>query len=108
MMEFAQPIGFWLGLAGVGVLAAHLVRRRAKRITVPFLPLWNAVLEGQRGGFGSALSRWLDLILMLLEDRDAGPDHGRPLERAGPGLWILRDGYPETIGESVTMDGPDP
>ena len=65
-MEFGTPAGFWLGLAAGGVLLAHLVRRRARQQVVPFLPLWAAVLAHRRGGFGSAVVRWLDLVLVLL------------------------------------------
>lgn len=65
-MEFATPAGFWLGLAAGGVLLAHLVRRRARRQVVPFLPLWAAVVAHRRGGLGAAVVRWLDLVLVLL------------------------------------------
>jgi len=65
-MEFALPAGLWLGLAAAGVLTAHLVRRRARVKTVPFLPLWISVLAQRRGGFGSAMVRYLDLFLVLI------------------------------------------
>jgi len=65
-MEFLYPAGLWLGLAAAGVLTAHLVRRRARRHEVPFLPLWAAVVAQQRGGWGAAVARWLDLLLVLL------------------------------------------
>lgn len=32
-------------------------------------------------------------IFLLGEGRKAGAEHGRPLEPAGPHLWIIRDGY---------------
>ncbi|MHC5002457.1 MAG: hypothetical protein ACYTJ0_04975, partial [Planctomycetota bacterium] len=35
-----------------------------------------------------------DLILLLLEDRPAGREHGRPLELVQPGFWTLPQGYP--------------
>jgi hypothetical protein len=66
VIEFAAPAGFWLALAALGVLAAHLIRRRARRQVVPFLPLWSAVAAQRRGGFGAALVRRLDLLLVLL------------------------------------------
>jgi len=66
VIEFLDPAGFLLGAAAAGVLAAHLVRRRAKRHVVPFLPLWAATLALRPGGFGAAVARWLDLALVLL------------------------------------------
>ena len=65
-MEFTTPLGFWLGLAGAGVLLTHLVRRRARRQVVPFLSLWSAAVTQQRGGFGAAVVRYLDLICVML------------------------------------------
>jgi len=65
-LSFYDPAGFWLGLAAGGVLLAHLIRRRARRVTVPFLPLWAAALGERRGGFGSRLMRYLDLLLVLI------------------------------------------
>ena len=35
-----------------------------------------------------------DLILLLRDDRSAGPEHGRPLIRDESGFWNLYDGYP--------------
>ena len=35
-----------------------------------------------------------DLILLLLEDRPPGVEHGRPLEALQPGFWGLNQGYP--------------
>lgn len=66
MIEFVDPAGFALGLAAAGVLAAHLIRRRARRHVVPFLPLWMATLAQRPGGFGARVARWLDLALVLL------------------------------------------
>ena len=37
-----------------------------------------------------------DLILLLLEDRPPGAEHGRPLEVIQPGFWGLGEGYPGT------------
>jgi len=65
-MQFADPLGLWLGVSGALVLLAYLVRRRVRRVEVPFLPLWTGALTERRGGFGSALTRWLDLLLALL------------------------------------------
>jgi hypothetical protein len=66
VIEFLHPAGFALGLAAAGVLAAHLVRRRAKKHVVPFLQLWTATLALRPGGFGARVARWLDLLLVLL------------------------------------------
>jgi hypothetical protein len=66
VIEFLDPAGFALGLAAAGVLAAHLVRRRARRHVVPFLQLWTATLALRPGGFGARVARWLDLVLVLL------------------------------------------
>ena len=65
-MRFGDPAGLWLGAAAAFVLAAYLVRRRVRRVEVPFLPLWTGALTERRGGFGSALTRWLDLLFALL------------------------------------------
>jgi len=65
-MRFAEPFGLWLGAAGALILLAYLVRRRVRRVEVPFLPLWTGGLTERRGGFGSAITRWLDLLLALL------------------------------------------
>lgn len=32
-------------------------------------------------------------LVMLIQGRKAGAEHGRPLEPVGPHLWIIRDGY---------------
>ncbi len=37
-----------------------------------------------------------DLLLLLLEDRPPGKEHGRPLEALQPGFWGLDKGYPAT------------
>jgi hypothetical protein len=66
VIEFLDPAGFALGIAAAGVLAAHLLRRRAKRHVVPFLQLWTATLALRPGGFGARVARWLDLVLVLL------------------------------------------
>jgi len=96
MIQFAQPFGFWLGLAAIGVLAAHLVRRRAKRVAVPFLPLWTALLEGKRGGFGSAATRFLDLLLVLLVCAAVAAAAGGPFVAGTPStvrdLVLVLDG----------------
>ncbi|MHC4939535.1 MAG: BatA domain-containing protein [Planctomycetota bacterium] len=65
-MQFGQPQGLWLGLAAALVLLTYLVRRRARRVEVPFLALWTGALSERRGGFGGALTRWLDLLLAML------------------------------------------
>ncbi|MGQ0613342.1 MAG: BatA domain-containing protein [Planctomycetaceae bacterium] len=65
-MRFLHPAGFWLALAMAGLLLAYLVRRRARRVEVPFLPLWAAALAQQHAGLGSRLVRHLDLLLLLL------------------------------------------
>jgi len=65
-MRFGQPQGLWLGAAAALVLLAYLVRRRARRVEVPFLALWTGALSERRGGFGSALTRRLDLLLAIL------------------------------------------
>ncbi|MHC4960358.1 MAG: hypothetical protein ACYTGN_18570 [Planctomycetota bacterium] len=96
MIEFAQPFGFWLGLAAAGVLTAHLVRRRAKRQVVPFLPLWTVLLEGRRGGFGSRVVRHLDLVLVLLASIAVALAAGMPFLRGTPStvrdLVLVLDG----------------
>ncbi|MHC4971308.1 MAG: hypothetical protein ACYTG3_03160 [Planctomycetota bacterium] len=84
MMEFATPAGFWLGLAGGGVLLAHLVRRRARRKVVPFLPLWAAVVAQRRGGLGAAVVRWLDLAFVLLACGAIALAAGGPFRPATP------------------------
>lgn len=66
MIEFVDPAGLVLGVAAAGVLAAHLVRRRARRHVVPFLPLWTATLAQRPGGVGAKVARWLDLLLVVL------------------------------------------
>lgn len=66
MIEFLDPLGFLLGIAAAGVLAAHLLRRRARKHVVPFLQLWTATLGLHPGGFGARVARWLDLALVLL------------------------------------------
>jgi esterase/lipase superfamily enzyme len=38
-----------------------------------------------------------DLIMILRYQRDAGADHGRPLKPAGPGMWVIPEGYPESF-----------
>jgi len=65
-MRFAQPEAPWPGAAAALVLLAYLVRRRARRVEVPFLGLWTGALSERRGGFGGALTRRLDLLLALL------------------------------------------
>lgn len=84
MIEFAAPAGFWLALAAAGVLAAHLIRRRARRQVVPFLPLWSAVAAQRRGGFGAALVRRLDLLLVLLACALVATAAGAPFEPGTP------------------------
>jgi hypothetical protein len=84
VIEFATPAGFWLGLAGGGVLLAHLVRRRARRQAVPFLPLWAAVVAQRRGGLGAAVVRWLDLALVLLACGAIAMAAGGPFRPATP------------------------
>jgi hypothetical protein len=66
VIEFLDPAGFALGIAAAGVLSAHLVRRRARRHVVPFLPLWMATLAQRPGGIGAKVARWLDLVLVVL------------------------------------------
>jgi hypothetical protein len=98
-MEFGTPAGLWLGLAAGGVLLAHLVRRRARQQVVPFLPLWAAVVAHRRGGFGSAVVRWLDLILVLLKVAEAEIHRRAPGTRFvviavaddGPRVWVGGD-----------------
>ena len=95
-MQFLEPAGFWVGLVAAGVLAAHLVRRRARRHTVPFLPLWVAVVAQQRGGFGSEVVRHLDLALVLLACAAIA------LAAGGPFL----PGTPDTVRDLVLiLDG---
>jgi hypothetical protein len=65
VIEFLDPAGFALGIAAAGVLAAHLLRRRARKHVVPFLQLWTATLGLHPGGFGARVARWLDLLLVL-------------------------------------------
>ncbi len=78
MIRFAFPAGLWLGLGALLVLAAYLIRRRARRVVVPFLPLW-AVSGSRRGaGFGGALTRLLDLLLALLACLAAALAAGSP------------------------------
>ncbi|MHC4575844.1 MAG: hypothetical protein ACYTFD_01160 [Planctomycetota bacterium] len=95
-MEFATPVGFWLGLAAGGVLLAHLVRRRARPHVVPFLPLWAAVLAHRRGGLGSTLVRRLDLLCVLLACAAIALAAGGPFLPATPGtvrdLVLVLDG----------------
>jgi len=65
-LEFGFPAGAWLGAAGAAVVAAYLIRRRARRRVVPFLPLWRAVAAEARGGWGARVQRAMDLLLVLL------------------------------------------
>ncbi len=95
-VQFAFPFGFWMALAAAGVLAAHLVRRRARRIDVPFLPLWAATKGQMRGGFGASVARWLDLLLILLAVGAIA------LASAAP----FRPGRPSSVRDLVlVMDG---
>ncbi|MEE8106084.1 MAG: BatA domain-containing protein [Planctomycetota bacterium] len=95
-MSFYDPAGFWLGLAGAGVLLTHLIRRRARRVTVPFLPLWAAALGERRGGFGSRLMRYLDLLLVLIACAALAVAAARPYTEGTPStardLVLVLDG----------------
>jgi hypothetical protein len=95
-MEFGWPPGFWLGLCAAGVLLAHLVRRRARRRKVPFLPLWSAVVSQSRGGFGSTVVRLLDLFAVLLACAAVAFAAGVPYLPGSPGtvrdLVLVLDG----------------
>ncbi|MEM8884886.1 MAG: BatA domain-containing protein [Planctomycetota bacterium] len=77
-MDFAQPQGLWLAGATAFVLLTYLVRRRARRVEVPFLGLWAGALSERRGGFGGALTRWFDLLLALLAAVAVGLASGSP------------------------------
>ena len=63
-MSFLRPEALWVALVALGVLAAHLIRRRARRMEVPFLPLWTAATETPRG-LGASVLRVFDLVLVL-------------------------------------------
>jgi len=78
MIRFAFPAGLWLGLAALFVLAAYLIRRRARRVVVPFLPLWAASGSRRGAGFGGALTRLFDLLLALLACLAAALAAGAP------------------------------
>jgi hypothetical protein len=78
VIEFLDPAGFALGLAAAGVLAAHLVRRRARKHVVPFLQLWTATIALRPGGFGARVARWLDLALVVLACALVALAAGRP------------------------------
>ncbi len=49
-----------------------------------------------------------DIYLVLMEDRMPGAEHGRPLHSEEPGVWILKDGYPDPprsiFGSSEPVD----
>jgi hypothetical protein len=77
-VTFARPEGLWLAASAAGVLLAYLVRRRARRVEVPFLPLWVAALAQRRGGFGARVSRWLDLALLMVACACAALAAGAP------------------------------
>jgi len=66
MIRFDRPLGFLVAVAALGLLAAHLARRRPRRIVVPFLALWSAGLGREGAGFGGRLVRLLDLFCLLL------------------------------------------
>ncbi len=96
MIEFAFPAGAWLGAIGAAVLAAYLVRRRARRFAVPFLPLWRAVAAEARGGWGRQIQRALDLLMVLLAVAAVA------FAASGP----QRPGRPETVRDLVlVLDG---
>ncbi len=78
MIRFALPAALWLGLASVLVLAAYLIRRRARRVVVPFLPLWAATRGRGGSGIGPVVTRWLDLLLALLASLAAAFAAGGP------------------------------
>jgi len=96
VIEFLDPAGFFLGIAAAGVLAAHLVRRRAKRHVVPFLQLWTATIALRPGGFGAKVARWLDLALVILACALIAAAAGRPQVPGTPDrvrdLVLLLDG----------------
>jgi len=95
-VKFQYPPGFWLALAAAGVLLAHLVRRRARRLEVPFLPLWATVKGQMRGGFGAAVTRWLDLVFVLVACAAVALAAGAP----------FRPGTPSTVRDLVlVVDG---
>jgi len=95
-VRFLHPAGFWLALAAAGVLLAYLVRRRVRRVEVPFLPLWAAALAQQRAGLGTRLVRHLDLLLLLLASGAIAAAAGGP----------VLPGRPDTIRDLVlVLDG---
>lgn len=105
-MQFAQPAGLWLGLAGALVLLAYLVRRRARRVDVPFLGLWTGALSERRGGFGSAITRRVDLLLALLACAAVALAAGAPFVPGTPStvrdLVLVLDGGVEMRAEGRT------
>jgi len=105
-MRFTQPAGLWLGLAGVLVLLAYLVRRRARRVDVPFLGLWTGALSERRGGFGSAVTRRIDLLLALLACGAVAVAAGAPVLPGTPStvrdLVLVLDGGVEMRAEGRT------
>jgi hypothetical protein len=45
------------------------------------------------GYFHSNPASSSDLILVIRYSRDPGAEHGRPLQPAGRGIWVLTDDY---------------
>ncbi|MEM1417370.1 MAG: VWA domain-containing protein, partial [Myxococcota bacterium] len=56
-----------LGGFGAGVVVLYLLKLRRRRVTVPFVQLWEAVLaEKQTTRLFARLRRWLSLLIALL------------------------------------------
>ncbi len=55
-----------LGVAGAAVVGLYLLKLRRRRVTVPFIKLWEQVLaERQTTRLFSQLKRWLSLLIAL-------------------------------------------
>ncbi len=95
-LSFENPSALaWL-LLSAPLVAVHLYRGRARRWSVPFLPLWEAVLRADEARAGlTSLRRWISLALALGAlvagtGALARPRRGDPL-RSPPAAVILLD-----------------
>ena len=96
-MQFANPAAFWLLTAAAPLLAMYFLKVRRRRLQVPSLLLWQAVIENQRTArpwdrFRRHDLLWLQLLaLILLSLALAGPSvTGR--KRLGKSVVWVMDG----------------